>query len=72
MSHIADAPRDGAWLTLVETDAPRPTRVASPPPSASEGEVLASLVHLSDCHVCDPESPARLEYLEQFGMPGSP
>lgn len=72
MTRIADAPRDGAWLTLAETDAPRPSRSAPPAPAASEGEVLASLVHLSDCHVCDPESPARLEYLEQFGMPGSP
>ncbi|MEY2740189.1 MAG: metallophosphoesterase [Ilumatobacteraceae bacterium] len=65
MTRIVDAPRDGAWVTLTETPAPAGT-------THLDGEVLASIVHLSDCHLCDPESPARLEYLEQFGMPGSP
>jgi metallophosphoesterase (TIGR03767 family) len=36
------------------------------------GDVVAVIVHLSDIHVCDAESPARLEYLQPFGMVGAP
>jgi 3',5'-cyclic AMP phosphodiesterase CpdA len=70
VSRIADAPRAGEWVTLTETDAPPAADASST--RVGDHEVLASLVHLSDCHVCDVESPARCEYLERFGMPGSP
>jgi len=36
------------------------------------GEVVVVLVHVSDIHVCDAESPARLEYLQPLGMSGAP
>ncbi|MCL3861333.1 metallophosphoesterase [Actinotalea sp. K2] len=34
--------------------------------------VLASVVHLTDLHLCDAESPARLEHLDHHGDPGAP
>ena len=37
-----------------------------------EGELLAALWHLTDPHICDAESPARLEYLDRFGDEDSP
>jgi metallophosphoesterase (TIGR03767 family) len=42
------------------------------PESAPEGEVLACLWHLSDLHLCDAESPARIAYLDRFADPDSP
>lgn len=39
---------------------------------APTGRVLACLWHLSDLHICDAESPARLEYLDRYSDPDSP
>ena len=36
------------------------------------GEPIAALWHLSDLHLCDAESPARLEYLDRHGDSDSP
>lgn len=33
---------------------------------------MATIVHLSDSHICDPESPSRLEYLDRYAYPASP
>lgn len=55
----------GGWRPLVP--GPGEPRLQEPP----EGEVLACLWHLSDLHVCDAESPARLEYLDRYSDPDS-
>lgn len=39
--------------------------------SALGGQTIACLWHLSDLHICDAESPARLEYLDRFSDPDS-
>lgn len=33
---------------------------------------LATIAHLSDLHICDAESPVRLEYLDHLADPGMP
>jgi metallophosphoesterase (TIGR03767 family) len=43
------------------------------PAEAFDGdEVLATLLHLSDLHVCDAQSPARAELLDRWVDPDSP
>lgn len=37
-----------------------------------QGKSLLTLIHLSDLHICDVESPSRLEYLDRYADPGSP
>ncbi|WP_258723640.1 metallophosphoesterase [Cellulomonas sp. NS3] len=39
---------------------------------AAGGRVLGALVHMSDPHLCDAESPARQEHLDRHGDPGAP
>jgi metallophosphoesterase (TIGR03767 family) len=39
--------------------------------SALGGQTIACIWHLSDLHICDAESPARLEYLDRFSDPDS-
>ena len=34
-----------------------------------KGKVLAVIGHFSDLHVCDAESPSRIEYLDRFSDP---
>ena len=60
--------RADGWRSLAEEpDLPRWGE------SAPDGaKVLATIVHLSDVHLCDAESPARLEYLDHLSDPGEP
>ena len=38
----------------------------------SEATPLASFIHLSDLHVCDAKSPARVEFLDRYADPDYP
>ena len=49
--------------------------VNSGAPAAGAGagvEVLLTVAHLSDLHVCDSQSPARVEFLDRWADPDSP
>ena len=39
---------------------------------AVEVEALLTVAHLSDLHVCDHQSPARIEFLDRWADPDSP
>ena len=41
------------------------------PPSPNAKSVL-SLIHISDLHICDAQSPARLEVLDRYADPHNP
>jgi metallophosphoesterase (TIGR03767 family) len=59
-------PADGGWRELRIGPA-EPYQHALP-----TGEVLGCIWHLSDVHLCDAESTARLEYLDRYSDPDSP
>jgi len=56
----------GGWQDL--TTAAGEAHLGPIPP----GQSLGCLWHLSDLHLCDAESPARLEYLDRLADPDSP
>lgn len=55
----------GGWRDLVTAPGEPHQR---PVPA---GEALACIWHLSDVHICDAESPARIEYLDRYSDPDS-
>jgi len=59
-------PGPGGWCHLI---AGPPVRHDQPP---ADGEPVAAFWHLTDPHICDAESPARLEYLDRYGDADSP
>jgi metallophosphoesterase (TIGR03767 family) len=46
------------------------TELAAASPAALQP--ILTIAHLSDLHVCDAQSPARVEYLDRWGDPDSP
>jgi metallophosphoesterase (TIGR03767 family) len=38
----------------------------------STGEALLTLIHISDLHICDAQSPARVELMDRFADPHHP
>jgi metallophosphoesterase (TIGR03767 family) len=46
--------------------------LAQPSFTATHAEVLLTVAHLSDIHVCDSQSPARVEFLDRWADPDSP
>jgi metallophosphoesterase (TIGR03767 family) len=71
---VVPGPADSrGYRSLVQGPAPRPV-VRSDLAAASAGtrERLLRLVHLSDLHVCDHQSPARAELLDRWSDPDSP
>lgn len=67
----AGSPSDSGWRSLVDA-----AGVGDAPPgvagAAAASDAIVSLAHLSDFHICDAESPARLVHLNRHGLPGSP
>lgn len=61
-------PRNLGWRNLSE--GPGESHVGEVP--TAQAEVVACLWHLSDFHICDAESPARLTYLDRYADPDSP
>jgi len=53
------------WRILMEAP-------GEPHQEVVDGEVLACLWHLTDRHLCDAESPSRIEYLDRYSDPDSP
>ena len=41
-------------------------------PPSSNAKSLLSLIHISDLHICDAQSPARIELLDRFADPHHP
>ncbi len=42
------------------------------PALGDDADVLLSVAHLSDLHICDSQSPGRVEFLDRFADPDSP
>jgi metallophosphoesterase (TIGR03767 family) len=67
--------RSGAYRQLVPLPGtPHLLRgdLASDVPHVLPSEVVLTLAHLSDLHVCDAQSPARVEFLDRWADPDSP
>jgi metallophosphoesterase (TIGR03767 family) len=58
------------WSHVVRTDLVHSGTAAATP--ADGVEVLLTVAHLSDLHVCDSQSPARVEFLDRWADPDSP
>ncbi|NDE71557.1 MAG: TIGR03767 family metallophosphoesterase, partial [Actinobacteria bacterium] len=41
-------------------------------PNSRDCRALLTLVHISDTHICDAQSPARVEFLDRFADPHHP
>lgn len=67
------AARDGGYRAL--RPGPGEPHVLRTELGAGDGaaaEVLLTIAHLSDLHVCDAQSPARVEFLDRWVDPDSP
>lgn len=62
------AANEKGWRDL--TLAPGEALIGSPP--SAKAKSLVSLVHISDLHICDAQSPARMELLDRFADPHHP
>jgi metallophosphoesterase (TIGR03767 family) len=70
---IGGAPGPGGYRRLVPgCGEQRRDRTELAPAGRDPGEPLVSVAHLSDLHVCDAQSPARVEFLDRWADPDSP
>ncbi|WP_375483710.1 TIGR03767 family metallophosphoesterase [uncultured Jatrophihabitans sp.] len=73
MTLQAGAPGRGGYHSLVPgPSAPRVLRCDLADAIGDSGTPLVTVVHLSDLHVCDAQSPARVEFLDRWADPDSP
>ncbi|MFM1910295.1 MAG: hypothetical protein RLZZ545_993 [Actinomycetota bacterium] len=61
-------PGEGGWRRLQPSSDP----VRLPVPTNKIRTPLINLIHISDTHICDAQSPARVEYLDRFADPHHP
>ena len=61
------ADQNSPWKSLVHDKGEFPL---GPTPTSFEN--IATFIHLSDLHVCDSQSPARLEFLDRLADPDHP
>ena len=66
---LGDANEKG-WRDL--TVAPRGEATEEIPANFSQLTKVLSLIHISDLHICDAQSPARVEALDRFADPHHP
>ena len=59
---------ESGWKNLTRSSG---EPLAGPAPSPTARSIL-SLVHLSDLHICDAQSPARVELMDRFADPHHP
>lgn len=65
---IRDNPNDKGWRELSWGEG---EIISGAPPTAAAKSIL-SLIHISDLHICDAQSPARLEVLDRYADPHNP
>ena len=56
------------WRNLASVNGELLTEVGPSP----EAKSLLSLIHISDMHICDAQSPARVELLDRYADPHNP
>jgi metallophosphoesterase (TIGR03767 family) len=64
---------DGGYRTLLPGPGePHVLRTDLAPGDHPARDVLLTIAHLSDLHVCDSQSPGRVEFFDRWGDPDSP
>jgi metallophosphoesterase (TIGR03767 family) len=67
------APNPGGFRPLAgAAGEPHVARTELAQPPGTRLEPLLAMAHLSDLHVCDHQSPARVEFLDRWADPDSP
>ncbi|MEY2722349.1 MAG: TIGR03767 family metallophosphoesterase [Actinobacteria bacterium] len=61
-------PEESGWRNLI-LDSDR-TYFGDPPNGITR--VIANVIHISDTHICDAQSPARVEFLDRYADPHNP
>ena len=65
---IRGEPNDSGWVDL--TPAPAESLIGDSPSDLAQS--LLTFIHISDFHICDAQSPARVELMDRFADPHNP